>query len=188
MKNVKGKYVNCKTWGFTILELIIVMAILGILCSIAIPAFSRFYDQCSVSAAMTDIVNIVMEAKLRAVSGKKHAVHFGSDGTVALLSSAGSDGKWNTGDDVVVKSFRIEEKGHGLKFGYGNYGPLPGLTSHPDGVSFDNNTAICNGDMTGSAGSVYVISQSGPAMALVLNSTDSGYALWKWNGKRWVER
>lgn len=184
----KRKYEGCRTWGFTILELIMVMAILAILCSIAIPAFSRYFDQCSVSVAMTDIVNIVMEAKLRAVFGNKHAVHFGSDGTVTLLSSAGGDGKWNTGDDIVVKSFRINEKGRGLKFGYGDHGPLPGLTSHPCGVSFDDNTAICNDDMTGTAGTVYVISTSGNAMALVLNSMDSGYAVWKWDGNRWMKK
>ena len=174
--------------GLTILELMVVIAVIGIMGSISVPFFSRYNDQCSVNAAMTDILNMIMEAKLRALYGNNHAVHFGSDGTVTLLSNAGNDGKWGTGDDVVVKSFRIGEVGRGLRFGYGSFGPIPKLADHQDGITFNDHVAICNNDMTGTAGTVYVISPSGNAMALVLNSTDSGYAVWKWVGTKWIKK
>ena len=60
-------------------------------------------------------------------------------------------------------------------------------TMTEDGVTFQsNNTLVCNADMTGSAGTVYIISRRGAAMAVLMNSTDFGYSLWNWDGKKWV--
>ena len=44
---------------------------------------------------------------------------------------------------------------------------------------------VCNTDLTGNAGTVYLISRNGSAMAIVMNSTDFSYALWRWGGKKW---
>ena len=83
--------------------------------------------------------------------------------------------------------FRLSDKGGGLRFGYGSYGPLPGLAAASDGITFQsNNTLVCNGDLTGSAGTVYIISRSGSAMAITMNSSDFSYSMWRWIGKKWV--
>jgi hypothetical protein len=133
---------------------------------------------------------MIKEAKQNALSnGIYYAITFNTtDGIISLVSGRGPDGTWNTPDDPVVRSFRLANKGGGLKFSHGSYGPLPTLAAAPDGVSFqNNNTIIFNPDLTGTAGTVYIMSASGSAMALRMNSKDYGYAMFRWDGKEWVK-
>jgi hypothetical protein len=132
---------------------------------------------------------MIEETKQNAlVNEKYYAISFNTAaGRVSLLSGRGPDGKWNTADDEVVRSFRLADKGGGLCFSHGSYSPLPKLAVAPDGVSFpNNNTLICNPDLTSNGGTVYVLSASGADMALLMNSTDYGYKMYKWDGGEWV--
>ena len=175
--------------GFTLSELLTVLAVTGIIAAIAIPMFNSYYEGSCIKAAVAEIAGMIREAKQRALIDERYYA-LGFDpltGRVSLIAAKGSDNIWNSADDQVVRSFRLADKGGGLCFGYGGYGPLPGLADAPDGVTFQsNNTLVCNADMTGNAGTVYIISRGGAAMAILMNSTDFGYTLWNWNGKKWV--
>jgi prepilin-type N-terminal cleavage/methylation domain-containing protein len=193
-------YMKCRDWleasrapraanGFTLVELLTVTAVIGIISAIAIPSFSSYCEKCSVMAAVSEITGMIKEAKQNALcDDRDYGIGFDPAlEKVTLISGTGKDGKWNTADDQAVRSFRLADKGGGLRFGYGTYGPLPGLAVASDGVTFQtNNTLVCNPRLTGNAGVVYLITRSGCAMALKMNSTDYGYTLWRWSGKKWV--
>lgn len=174
--------------GFTLLELMVTVAIMGIISVIAIPAANRYRQECCLKAAIYEITGMLKEAKQNALSNERYyAIAFNTtEGIISLVSGRGPDGTWNTPDDEVVRSFRLADKGGGLRFGHGTYGPLPTLVAAPDGVSFTtNNTCVCNPDLTGNAGAVYMNATGGAAMALTMNSEDFGYKMYRWNGTVW---
>jgi prepilin-type N-terminal cleavage/methylation domain-containing protein len=176
--------------GFTLLELLTAIAIIGIIGAVAFPALSAFYGGCCVKAAIYELTGMLKEGKQNALSnGTYYAITFNTnDGIISLVSGRGSDGTWNTPDDPVVRSLRLSDKGGGLRFGHGSYGPLPTLVAAPDGISFTtNNSCVCNPDLTGNGGAVYIMSASGAAMALKMNSTAYGYFMYRWDGKEWVQ-
>ena len=175
--------------GFTLVELLTVMSVIGIISAIAIPAFSSYYEECCLTAAVSEITAMIKEAKQNALTAERYyAIGFNTgSGRVSLIAGRGPDGTWNTADDQVVRSFRLADKGGGLRFGYGAYGPLPDLAATSDGVSFQtNNTLVCNPDLTGNAGTVYLVTRAGSAMAITMNSRDFNWSLWKRKGRKWV--
>jgi prepilin-type N-terminal cleavage/methylation domain-containing protein len=174
--------------GFTILELLVTVAIIGIVAGVALPALSAYYEGCCLKAVMYEITGMIKEAKQNTlVNDSDYAVSFNTESNkISLASGQGNDGEWNTADDVVIRSFRLAGKGGSLSFGYGSCGPVPGLVVSADGVTFPNNTLVCNTKLTGSSGTVYLQSPSGSFMAIVMNTKDYGYKLWRWDGGKWV--
>jgi prepilin-type N-terminal cleavage/methylation domain-containing protein len=175
--------------GFTLLELLTAIAIICIISAVAFPAVSALYGGCCVKAAIYELTGMLKEGKQNALSnGIYYGITFNTTaGIISLVTGKGSDGTWNTPDDPVLRSFRLADKGGGLRFGHGSYGPISGLVEAPDGVSFpNNNSCICNPNLTGNPGSVYIMSASGAAMALSMNTTDFGYKMYRWDGNEWV--
>jgi len=186
---VTGYCVPARQKGYTLVEIMVVLAIMAILGAVAIPALTSFYGECCIKTAVCELTDMIKEAKNNALNdGCDYAVGFNTNsGTISLLIGKGGDGKWNTDDDIVKRSFCLARKGGGLRFGYGDYGPPDGLAKASDGVSFSNNTLVCNPELTGSSGTVYLYSAFGAAMALTMNTTDYGYTLRRWDGKKWVK-
>jgi prepilin-type N-terminal cleavage/methylation domain-containing protein len=164
--------------GFTLLELLVVVAIIACLGAIALPAVATYYRNCALKICIVDISQMVKEAKGLALSSdQSYAVTFNTGTTaVALAAGRGTDDTWNTPDDQLVRSFRLATKG--IQFGYGACGPIPGLAATPDGITFQiNNSMVCNQDLSSNAGTVYLVTSQGNAMALTANSSALGYVL-----------
>lgn len=180
--NEQGRVRN----GFSLLELLIVLSIIAILVSVTTPLLASFYGECCLKATIWDIAAMIKEAKQKALSEKYYAICFFPDqGIVSLVSDRGGDGEWGTADDEVVRYFTLRDKGGGLAFGYGKYGPIPTYAADADGITFQDNVLVCNPDLTGNAGTVYVHSRHGGVMALTMNSTDFDYIIRRFDGSRW---
>lgn len=179
-----------KSDGFTLLELLIVVAIICVISAIAVPAFSNYYGDLRLKSAMWEIQEMIKDARSLSISDHPYAVCFDTARqVVSLVSSQGEDGKWNTADDQVVRSYSLAGKGGGLCFGSGGHGPYAKGRANPaDGVAFPNdNSFICDTGLTGSEGTVYLYSEAtGAAMALTVNTEKFNPTLRRWNGKGWV--
>ncbi|HWI41187.1 MAG TPA: prepilin-type N-terminal cleavage/methylation domain-containing protein [Verrucomicrobiae bacterium] len=173
--------------GFTLVEFMIVSGIISIISAISFPAVSRWYLNTCLHSAMMEIAEAVRETKRQVIAtDEDRAVVFEvTKGAVYVAAGKGPDGKWGTADDVVLRRFSISRHG-AISFGYGSCGPPSGLAASDDGITFSGNYLVCNTKLTGSAGTVYLKSSAGGAMALTMNSTDFGYSLRKWDGKKWV--
>ena len=182
---------NRRESGFTLLELIIVVAIVSVLSAIAVPAFSSLYGDYCLKAAVWELKDMFKDAKLLSIQDKPCAITFDPvHGKATLYSGRGDDDKWDTGDEQVVREMRLASKGGALSFGYSNRGPVrkPNkLADTDDGISFANNRFASEEGVVGSSGSVYIQSaSSGGAMALTFNTMDFSCTVRKWDGKDWV--
>lgn len=183
-----GPFGTSSCSGFTLVELLTVLAIAGIIAALAFSAFSSTYSEVCLKCVMCDLGGMIHEAKQNALDSRYYAIGFDPDhGTIKLITGRGEDGKWNTADDEVKRSIRLKDKGGGLGFGYGGCGPVPDLAATKSGTTFKSNTLVCNPQLTGNPGTVYIRSGNGSAMALTMNTHDFDYSLRICKGKSWTE-
>lgn len=171
--------------GFTLLELILVVAIISVLSAIAVPAFSSMYGEFRLKSVVREIREIIRDAKLLSIQDKPCAIEFDPDrNLITLFSGKGADDNWGTGDETVVRTLTLPG---GISFGYGSRGPIKNSKEYEDGISFKNNRFACLTGITGDNGTVYLQSLSGGAMAVSANSNDFSLTVRKWSGGAWVD-
>ena len=174
--------------GFTLVELLVILALVGVISALAISAFSSTYSDVCLKSVFCDLGCMINQAKQNALDGRSMAICFTPErGTISFMAGKGTDGKWNTPDDEVKRTIRLRDMGGGLEFGYGRCGPVPGLVATESGTSFRNKVLVCNPELTGSPGTVYIRASNGTAMALTMNTHDFDYSLRICKGKSWSE-
>jgi prepilin-type N-terminal cleavage/methylation domain-containing protein len=176
--------------GFTVLEMLMVVTIVGIMGTVAIPGFMNLSPRMSLKDATRDIVNDMQIARTSALRDRQSwAIQFnpGDNGSYTVLSDDGADDIWNTADDTVYRTINLSNY---IGISYGNsYGvrpdePNPGAT---DGVSFNNDRIVFNSDGTSVSGSVYLNNTKGDTFAVGCLSAAGRIKTWHNYGSGWEE-
>jgi type IV fimbrial biogenesis protein FimT len=86
---------QCRNRGFTLIELMVSLAIAGVLIGLALPAFNDFTAQRTLTARVNNLVLAVNYAR-------SEAARLGSVVSVQAMDSSDSDNEWGPGFCVVI--------------------------------------------------------------------------------------
>lgn len=93
-----------RTAGFTLIELMIVVVVIGILASIAVPAYQGFLERSRRSDAITALLNVQMAQEKFRANCTQYAEDFGGGGCGALeldMSTTSQEGHYSLDIDAA---------------------------------------------------------------------------------------
>jgi len=165
--------------GFTLLELLITVLILGILTSMAIPGFTSWLPDYKLKNAAQQLYSNMHLVKIMAIKENK---------SYRLVFLSGDNNFYNIerSDGIIEKTIHLndyETSRNIVVFGCGNATKAATISGGPapdDGVSYSYNKATFNSKGLGKSGYVYLSNSKGSAYAI--GTWSAGIiVLKKWN-------
>ena len=174
--------------GFTIVELVVALSIMGIAVSAAIPGFSRWLPDYELKKAATQLYSNLHLAKMAAVrDNAEWALYFNpiAGGLYQIRFGTGPNGEYiDPGGYTVEKTIWLHDYKGGICFGHGSATAAIG-GGWDDDITFLSNTVVfMPRGMADSQGYVYLQNQKNATYAV--GALTTGYVLMrKWTGTAW---
>lgn len=111
---LKTRYKTRRRDGFTLVELMLVLVILGTLAAIVVPKFSGRAEKAKITAARTDISSIELAMSMYEVENGKYPTT--EDGLIALVENL--DNKMDWGGPYLEKGIPIDPWGNDYIYEY----------------------------------------------------------------------
>lgn len=176
-----------KNLGFTLMEVLIVVAILTILMTISIPNFIAWKDNTRLKRAANDIYNALQRAKMGAIKENRNwSVSFDTaKGRYSIIDWV--NGTFGDADDITVETFDLASYGSGIAYGHG--AATKTIAGDTDNVSFSDNrvTFLGNGmfDSSDPDKYAYISNVRNSAYGIGLRSIAGAVTMKKWDGTGW---
>lgn len=182
--------------GFTIVDLVATMSVLGIVVTIAIPAFSKWLPDQRLKTAARDLYSNMQLTKIGAIkSNSQWAMVFDTGATPGrffICSDDGANDTWDGpaamgGDDVAERTIDFANYGSGVTYGPGNAADdIPGSGSPPaDNITYGSDVAVFNPKGTSNGGYVYLENNKDATTYGVGTLTTGVIRIFKWTGADW---
>jgi len=184
---------NSKESGFTMTELVVVIAIIGVTLAIAIPSFLSYRPTMRIKGAARDITTILQWSRMKAVSeNNRMEIQFSpANKTYTVFDDNNSDGDVST--DTAIRTSTLPDD---ISFGIGttvtkkastNIGPAHTdcLTFNVDSCNTDDSTSFSSNG-TANNGTIYLVNTKDECFAVIVDS-QGRVRIRKWAGSDWVD-